>query len=159
MRITSVNQNYNQKSKNNNQSFGNFIKLKVPYSMIPNSGSISPKKSALSALTFITKIAEKLKEVSGNEVNVYRRSLKDMNFFDRNIGLVHDDMARTLFVEDNNGKNASALMKVANNLLENKFSFEVYSNDLFAPRPKAVLEVSNLYEHAKTNDANMLIKM
>lgn len=154
MKINRITVNNKQKSKNNNQSFGNFIKLELPESMIPNVSffTISSKKIAKSSLTVVEKIAKNIKGISG-EVNVYRRSLDDMGFITKWGGNgIHDRFARTIFIEDNNGINKPDLLKVINHLIENKLSFDVYSADLFAPN-------SNLEMVAYNAKPKQMIKM
>lgn len=154
MKVIPIIQNNNSKSKNNKQTFGNFIKLELPESMVPNVSffTISSKKIAKSSLTAIEKIAKNIKAISG-EVNIYRRSLDDMNFVTKWGGNgIHDRFARTIFIEDNGGVNKPDFLKVIDHLIENKLSFDVYSADLFTPS-------SNLETVAYNAKPKQMIKM
>lgn len=163
MKVTSITPNYNQWSKssakNNQPAFGNFIKLEVPYSMLPDSNPFFLKKAANSYLGVIKEIAEEINNITQGKVNVFRRTLEDMGFREKHANGVYEDFARTLFIEDNNGKTKSELLKASEYLIDKGINFETFSADLFAPKVKGFMETSNLDKVAYGAKPEQMIKL
>lgn len=146
MKVASITPIYNQNSnvKNNKQTFGNFVKVEIPYSFIKvperfrDYITLKPSKEYINeALRVVTNIANAIKEVTQGKVNVYRRTLDDMGFREKHGNDQYRDFSKTFFIEDNNGKNLPELLDTVEYLTEKLgFHSKVYSGDLFAPLEK-----------------------
>lgn len=154
-------QNTNPKYKNN-RSFGSFIRLEL-YSGSQGADGFGfhiSKKVVNENLETITEIVAKIKEVVGDKLNFYRRNLK----FNPLTKQVYDTevASKTLFIEDNNGKNREELLKATNLLLDKggeNSRFEIYSGNLFAPKEKGLLNRSLLQAVARNAKPEDMIKM
>lgn len=168
MRVNPITTNNNQNLKSKKQSFGSFIRMELPYSKIPNyynnfSNVFSPKKVVTLATIVLEKIAHDINDLTGNKVNVYRRSLKDAdNILAKYFACTYEEYARLLLIEDNKGQNKGELIKAAGYLLDKDIKFEINPTDLFAPRPKGIfpgLRPTNLEKAADGASFEDLIKM
>ena len=172
MKILSV-RNYQKHSNPKNintapqQSFGNYARFRIPDNLIKKSEtfldifSITPSKKVRDAFLEAQKdIAESIKKLTDGNVNLYRRTLDGMGFREKHANCAYDTFARTLFIEDNNGKNLPELLKAIEYLTkEQKISSEVFASDLFAPKAKGFLAASNLDLRAYGATPDQMIKL
>lgn len=107
----------------------------------------------------IIQIADEIKNLTQGKVNVFRRTIDDMGFREKHANGVYEDFARTLFIEDNNGKSKSELLKVSEYLIDKGINFNTFSADLFAPKLKGFLETSNLDKVAYGARPDQMIKL
>lgn len=158
MKIGAINNNNSQIQKSN-QSFGSFIKLEM-YSNFAGNAFYTRKNVSNEAVKTMTEVVEKIKKIVGDNLSFYRR--KDN--FNPLTKQVYDSeqAAKTLFIEDNNGKNREDLLKAANRLLElggEYGRFEIFTGDLFAPKAKGLLNRSLLEFVAQRAKPEDMIKM
>lgn len=154
-------QNTNPKYKNN-RSFGSFIRVEM-YNGSQGADGFGfhvSKKVINESLEMMAKMVAKVKEVVGDSLNFYRRDLKfnplSKQMYDTEVA------SKTLFIEDNNGKNRAELLKAADCLLNigNKNAyFEMFAGDLFAPKEKGILNRSLLQAVARNAKPEDMIKM
>lgn len=155
-------QNTNSKYKNNH-SFGSFIRLEMYNGSrgADGFGFHISKKVVNENLEMMEKLMAKVKEVVGDKLNFYRRDPYRFNpitkqMYDTEVA------SKTLFIEDNNGKNREELLKAANCLLDtgnNNGSFEMFSGNLFATKEKGILKRSLLQAVARNANPEYMIKM
>lgn len=158
MKVTSITPNYNQKSqsnaKNNQPVFGNFVEVIIPYSLIKG------EKGIKDLVETVKSFAESIKKLTKEKVNVYRMSLEGMAFRKIFATDIFHNCARTLFIEDNNGKNLPELLDSVKYLIESKgVDSKIYAGDLFAPKKKGLLEISNLDKTTYGAKPEQMIKL
>lgn len=149
----------NNKNLKNEPGFGNFIVVKLPYDRIPDGYSLSQKKVAKSAQNVIAQLAEEIKKITNGQLNLFVRNLRDMGFREKHCNGVYEDFAKKLYIEDNDGKNRSGLIKVSDYLIEKGFNFKTYAQDLFAPKKKGLFQTSILYDVAYGAEPEDMIKL
>lgn len=136
MKIIPIGKSYDYKdAKKDRPSFGKFIKFEL-YSGFADGPFHTSKSTINNAVEEMTDIVKTLKEIVGDKLNFYRRKPKDFHFYGKS-QYAPEIAARTLFIEDNNGKNSGELKQVIDHLLDCDANFKVYSNDLFEPKPKS----------------------
>lgn len=126
--ITPVNFNPKTNNKNSRPAFGNFLEFKIPYTELTQN-KLDSKTVIKMFLEKAGEIAGEIDLITGGNVNVYRRSLDDLDFVDR-MGGVDTEFAQKVFVEDNRGKTTPELLMAANYLLGKGISAELVAEDL-----------------------------
>lgn len=142
MKLKPLSNSYCQ-SYQNKQSFNGFIKLEM-YKGFLGLPFYTSKKTIGRAVEQVEKLVETLKAVSDGQLNFYRRNPRKFNFFTQE-KYDPESAAKTLFIEDNNGKNCSELSKIATFIFENyqNINLEKYEKDLFAPGAKGLKRIFN----------------
>lgn len=159
--------NTTKTTNNNSQTFGNYAKIRIPerlinvkLSFLEELRTMPPKKVLDECLKVTGEIAAEIKKLTNGKVNVYKRTLNDMDYLDKHCRGLYERYLKTLYIEDNNGKDLPEFMKALEYLIKEKsIGCEVYAKDLFAPKKKGILEESNLAAIAYGATPEKMIKL
>lgn len=137
MKIIPASKSYDyKKQQKDTPSFGKFIKLEM-YHGFKDPSLCTSQETINSAVEAMTNLVGSLKTIVGDKLNFYRRKPKDFHFYGKT-PFAPEIAAKTLFIEDNNGKNAGELKQVVLALLEHGPNFEFHHSNLFEPKPPKV---------------------